>query len=176
MDTVPNPVPIPPEFYDELRSLAGRILGNRRHGTLAPTSLVHEAFLRLSHAGYVRGIALNDFFRLASRAMRTVLIDHVRRRRAIKRGPDAVRLPLDDVVFNYEERAIDLLALDNALAELEKIDPRLNQLIDLRFFCGLTESEAADVMGISSRTVRRDWRIAKAWLRQKIGSGDSHVG
>ncbi len=160
------------EVYDDLRGLAQRFLGQhgRRH-TLQPTALVHEAYLRLARYGHPAGIDRRGFYNLVAKAMRFVLIDHARRRDTQKRRATGHQVGLDDVVASYEERAIDLVALDDALARLETVDPRLTRVIELRFFCGTTLEETAEIMGLSARTVRREVSAAKVWLRHEISRG-----
>jgi RNA polymerase sigma factor (TIGR02999 family) len=112
------------------------------------------------------------FLRAAAAAMRRVLVDHARTRRALKRGGEARREALDETLLRYETSAIDLVAVDEALARLESFDPELAALVDLRFFGGLTEEETARALGVSSRTVRRGWRSAKLWLARELSLGE----
>lgn len=162
--------------YDELRAMARGQLRRQRPGqTLDTTALVHEAYLRLvAHDG----IAPQDrahFFSVASLAMRHILVDAARRRVAKKRGGDDVRIPLEELRLgpndepDAETRAIEVLAVDRALTSLSALNERLSKLVELRFFAGLTEEETAEVMGTSERTVRRDWRKARAYLFQALG-------
>ncbi len=162
------------EVYDELRELARRYLSReRRDHTLQPTALVHEAYLRMIKRK-VDGLDRAHFFWTAARAMRSVLVDHARRHLAAKRGGAGHRVALDDAVASYEERAVDLISLDDALEQLAKVDQRLTRVIDLRFFGGLTDEEAAAALGLSSRTIRREWRFARAWLHNRLGKGEPH--
>jgi RNA polymerase sigma factor (TIGR02999 family) len=106
--------------------------------------------------------------------MRSVLVDHARRRGAAKRRGPGHRVSLDEAVTSYEERAADLVSLDDALEQLAEVDPRMTRIIDLRFFGGLTEEESAAALGVSPRTIRREWRIARAWLHNRLGKGGPH--
>ena len=156
--------------YDELRGLAAHYLsGERRSHTLQPTALVHESFLRLLKGRNLDGLAGSHLLALSARAMRSVLVDHARRRGRMKRGGHAQRVRLDDVVDLYEERAIDLIALDEALTKLAEVDAQQATVIELRFFGGLSEEETAAMLGVSARTVGRVWRRARAWLRHALG-------
>lgn len=160
--------------YQELRVIARRQLRRRRPGqTITTTVLVHEAYLRLAdHGGGWRDRA--HFLAVAALAMRHVLVDAARRRTAKKRGGDEVRITFDELGPGGEERdadarAVEILAVDRALTALAALDERLSKLVELRFFAGLTEEEVAQVTGTSERTVRRDWRKARAYLYQAIG-------
>lgn len=159
--------------YERLRALARYFLGReRRDHTLQPTALAHEAFLRLPAGADESDPAHPRFLRAAAAAMRRVLVDHARTRRAAKRGGAGRREPLDDALLLYETNASDLVAVDEALARLERFDPELAALVDLRFFGGLTEEEAAAALGVSPRTARRAWRAAKLWLSRELSPGD----
>ena len=163
-------------IYDDLRDLAKQYLSRQpRDHTLQPTALVHEVYLRLGNNGRVNGLDEAEFFLVAARAMRSVLVDHARRRKALKRGGEAKRLPLDEAIASYTERSSDLLALDEALSRLAEIDPELARVIDLRFFGGMTECETAEVLGVSARTIRRSWRIARLWLYRALSEGGHRV-
>ncbi len=158
-----------PAAYDELRQIASRYLARERVGhTLQTTALVHEAYLRLLGRGDLGDGDRTHFLGTAARAMRLILVDHARRRNAAKRGGHAARVPLDDTLAMYEARCQDLIALDEALARLSQMDPQLGRVVELRFFGGLTEEEAASVLQVSPRTVRRSWRIAKMWLWSEL--------
>jgi len=160
----------PPPVYDDLRRLARSFLGGQQGGqTLQPTALVHEVYLRLLRHGPADRVAPPGFFALAARAMRSVIVDHARHRSRLKRGGGSVRVPLDDVVDLYEDRALDLIALDHALVKLGEVDEEQARVIELRFFGGLTEAETAEMLGVSPRTVSRIWRRARAWLRRELG-------
>jgi len=156
--------------YEKLRRLAAEYLRSERSDhTLQPTALLHEAFLcvlkRSDHAWRDEAHVIA----FAARAMRRILISYGRARARQKRGgPSAVRLPLDDVLDSYAERDLNLVAVDEALEELEIEDPRQAQIVELRFFAGLTADEIASTLKISRATVKRDWVTAKLWLRNRL--------
>ena len=152
-----------PLVYDALHAIAERQLRRERQGhTLTPTALVHEAWLRL--AGQRADLRdRTHFLAVASRVMRRVLVDHARRGLAGKRVPDA-RPTLDLAAASPDEWAVTMIALDDALEQLAAVEPRLVRVVEMRFFGGLTEEEAAEVLGVSARTVHRDWLRARAWL------------
>ena len=159
--------------YAELGRLAARQLrGERPAHTLQTTDLVHEAYLRL--AGQERADWKNrgQFFAVAAMAMRRILVDHARRRRAAKRGEGIEPSPLDAVVVGVES-SIDLVELDRALDKLEVIEPREARIVELRFFAGLSVPDVARSLGLSESTVERDWAMARAWLRRELGDGPS---
>ncbi|MFL6262949.1 MAG: sigma-70 family RNA polymerase sigma factor [Thermoanaerobaculia bacterium] len=164
--------------YDELRAMARRQLRNRRPGqTITTTALVHEAYLKLVDQGATWQDRAH-FFSVASLAMRQILVDSARRRVAKKRGGEDVRVTLDELHLGGKEpdaeaRAVEVLAVDRALTSLAALNERLSQLVELRFFGGLTEEETAEVMGTSERTVRRDWRKARAFLFQALGGAQA---
>jgi RNA polymerase sigma factor (TIGR02999 family) len=155
--------------YDDLRRLAAaHMRGQPRGHTLQPTALAHEAYLRLMGRG--RG-AWNDrrhFLRSAACAMRAVLVDLARERGAAKRGGGRMRITFDESVHGAPESSCDVLAIHDALARLASVDPQMSQVVELRFFGGLTAEEAADVMGVSLRTVFVLWDHARAWLYREI--------
>ena len=153
--------------YAELRRLAAVYLRQERRGhTLQPTALVHEVYLRLSREVQWRDKA--HFFSIAAPLMRQILVDYSRRRRAAKRGGDAERISIDQAVLPLIERAEDIVALDEALAALSKVDPQQARIVELRFFSGLGIEETASVLEISPSTVKREWNIAKAWLAREL--------
>lgn len=155
--------------YDELRRAAHYRLGRRRSGeTLSTTVLVHEAYVRLVDQSRAKWVDRAHFLAIASRAMRFVLIDHVRAAGAEKRGGGAERIPLELVQAAGGEPEPDLLALHEALERLTELSPRLGQLVEYRFFGGLTYDEIAEVTGLSVPTVKRDWTRARAWLFQEM--------
>ncbi|MGD2108103.1 MAG: ECF-type sigma factor [Phycisphaerae bacterium] len=162
-------------MYDELRSIAEHYMGGQKRGhTLQPTALVHEAFLRVLKHERTEQLSASELLGLAARAMRSVLVDHARRRGRQKRGGNATKVPLDNVVEMYEERAIDLIALDDALTRLAQIDTEQATVVELRFFGGLSEEETATLLGVSARTIGRVWRRARAWLRNEMGERNGH--
>ncbi|MBK7403101.1 MAG: sigma-70 family RNA polymerase sigma factor [Phycisphaerales bacterium] len=154
--------------YEALRGLAAAFLRHERADhTLQPTALVHEAYLKLDHAGDWK--SETHFQAVAANAMRQILVDHARARATQKRGGDWVRVTLSAGVASEAGPDIDLLALDEALRELAKLDPRKARVVELRFFGGLTCAESAEEIGISPKTAEADWYFARAWLREKLG-------
>ena len=164
-----------PLVYDELRRLARRHLARERGESLQPTALVHEAYLRLLDQRSVNWQNRAHFFAIAARLMRRILIDHARRRVAERRGGGAVHVPLDDAGQVSLERSGELLALDEALDELATVDARKSQVVELRFFGGLSVQETAAALGVSEVTVIRDWSTARAWLHRSITGSTSDV-
>ena len=162
-----------PVVYEELRRQASRYLARERPDhTLQPTALVNEAYLRLAEQRRVRWEHRGQFFAVAATVMRRLLVDHARQHGASKRGA-ACTIPLDDgeVIAIAPTPDVDVLALNDALTELAEIDPLRMRLIELRFFAGLTTEEAADALGVSSATVTRGWRLARAWLHARLTGG-----
>jgi RNA polymerase sigma factor (TIGR02999 family) len=164
------PARLIPLVYDELRRLAARYLSRERSDhTLQATALVNEAYLRLVDQTRVNYQSRAHFYGVAAQVMRHILVDHARARAADKRGGAAVRLSLEDVVeILPEQRAADLVALDEALNALAKFDKRKSQVVELRFFGGLQEEEIAAYLGVSVRTVLRDWKMARLWLYREL--------
>jgi RNA polymerase sigma factor (TIGR02999 family) len=175
-----------PLVYEELRTMAARHLRMERPShTLQRTALVHEAFLRLVDQKRVDWRSRSQFFSIASQIMRRVLVDHARKRLSHKRGEGVVPLRLDDVevpdgdagqddldaLLVTGDARVDLDAIDRALKDLELMDPRLGKLVELRFFGGLSIEDTADVLGVSSATVKREWMSARAWLQVELGAG-----
>jgi RNA polymerase sigma factor (TIGR02999 family) len=155
--------------YDELRRLAHYHLRNERSGhTLQSTALVHEAYFRLIGQELPKWEGRTHFFAIAAQLMRQVLVDYARRRRASKRGSGACLVTLDDAVALPQRKDLDVIALDDALQALAEIDPRQSQVVELRFFAGLSLEETSEVMGIATATVQRDWTAARAWLHREI--------
>jgi len=158
-----------PVVYQELRRLAGHILRSERPDhTLQATALVNEAYLRLVGAESVNWHNRAHFFGAAARAIRRILIDHARSKARLKRGGDQARAPLDEMLIVSPERDERLLELNDALTRLAEAAPQKARVVELRFFGGLTEEEAAEVLGVSTRTVTRDWRFARAWLHSEM--------
>ena len=158
-----------PFVYDELRRVAHRQLGRERPGhTLSTTALVHEAYLRLVDQTRARWVDRAHFFAVASGVMRRILVDYARRFRAAKRGGDAQRVDLDLAEVSLDQRSEMLIDLDEALGRLAELNPRLSQVVEYRFFGGMTEEETAEALGVTDRTVRRDWIKAKAWLSREL--------
>ena len=156
-------------IYQELHRLAVYHMGSERsEHSLQPTALIHEAYLHLVNRSTRNWQNRNHFLAVASHQMRCILIEHARSRRAAKRGGAGQRLDLDEVLLFTPERSDDLLAVDEALGRLAEWDPRQSKIVELRFFAGLTEEEVGEVMELSVRTVRREWRVAKAWLYSEL--------
>ena len=165
-----------PLVYDELRG-AARIQLRRRPGqTLNTTALAHEAYLKLVDQKQSRWRDRGHFMAVAALAMRHILVDTARRRMTRKRGGDEVRVTLDDQVPGGGDRAIEILALDQALTALGELNQRLVKLVELRFFAGLTVEETAEAMEISERTVKRDWRKARAFLYRTLNEESDERG
>jgi RNA polymerase sigma factor (TIGR02999 family) len=143
---------------------------------LQPTALVHEAYLKLVDQTRVDWQNRAHFFGVAAQLMRRILVDHARRHRASKRGGFQQKLTLDEAVDYSQPRDLDLVALDDALNALAQMDARQSQIVELRFFGGLTIEETAEALGVSPATVKVDWSMAKAWLRREIGRGDDEDG
>jgi RNA polymerase sigma factor (TIGR02999 family) len=159
-----------PIIYTECRRIAARQLAlERRDHSLDPTALVHELYLRLVDQRRASWENRAQFFGVAARLMRRVLVDHARARHAEKRGGDAVFVSLDAAADTPDDSQVaDVLAIDEALERLAAHDPEQVQIVELRYFAGLTVEETARVVGRSSRTVKREWRLAKAWLYQEL--------
>ncbi len=181
-----------PQIYEELRRVARNHFRNERADhTLQSTALVNEAFLRLSEQHDVKWESRAHFFRLASQVMRHVLVDHARARNAEKRGGDVAFTSLDQTAVNYHEHCarhlyldggattesvkveMDFMALEDALGRLRELSERQAQVVDLRFFGGLSIEETADVMGISTATVKREWTMARLFLKRELETGAS---
>lgn len=162
-----------PLVYDELRRLAQLYLSHERPGhTLSSTALVHEAYLRMVQQKDVTWQNRAHFFGVAARMMRRILVDHARRHGYAKRGGGAMTLSLDETIAAAPEREINLVALDDALDTLAKLDERQSRMVELRFFGGLSIEETSEVLGVSAPTVKREWASARAWLYREI-SGSS---
>ena len=165
-----------PLVYDELRRLAARYLRQERLGhTLQSTALVHEAYLKLVGQNNVRWQNRAHFFGIAAQMIRRILVDYARARRADKRGAGAEKLSLDEAIALPGGPDLDLVALDDALEGLAKIDERQSRLVELRFFAGLTLEETAEVLQMSLATAKRDWVSAKAWLSREIRRQSAHA-
>ena len=161
-----------PLVYEELRRLARHYLKQEKQNhTLSSTALVHEAYLRLVSQKDVTWQNRAHFFGVASQMMRRILVDHARRRGYAKRGGGAMTLALDEAVSTPQRREIDLVALDDALDSLAKLDQRQSRMVELRFFGGLSIEETSQVLGVSAPTVKREWASARAWLYREISRG-----
>jgi RNA polymerase sigma-70 factor (ECF subfamily) len=164
-----------PLVYDEIRRIAHRYVQREREGhTLQTTALVNEAYLRLAGKQQINWQNRAHFFAVTAQVMRHILIDYARRRHYVKHGGEAQRIAFDEALATEEAvlmtkpRAVELLALDEALNELAKFDPRKSRVVELRYFGGLSLDETAEVLEVSPMTVRRDWRVAKAWLFKRM--------
>jgi RNA polymerase sigma factor (TIGR02999 family) len=164
-----------PLVYAELRRLAASYLRRERTDhTLQPTALVHEAYLRLVEQKNVQWQDKSHFFAITAQLMRRILVDHARGHLADKRGSGAPKVPLTEAIVMSQERPAELLALDESLSRLASLDVQQARVVELRIFAGLTVEETAEVLSISPATVKRDWRMAKAWLLQDAKSGGAH--
>ena len=157
-----------PIVYSELRRVASARLSHEGSHTLQTTALVHEVYLRLVDLDRMALQNRTHFFAMAARLMREILVDHARRRNALKRGGDVTVLGLDAVDPGVENKVVEVLALDEALTELASLDTRAGRVVELRFFAGLSIAETADALDVSPATVERDWTVAKAWLLQRL--------
>jgi RNA polymerase sigma-70 factor (ECF subfamily) len=163
-----------PVIYDELRRLARYHLARQRPDhTLQSTALVHEAYVRLAGHEWARWQNRHHFYGVAARLMRQILVDHARRHRAAKRGGSGLNLTLDEAVALPQQRDVDVIALDDALTDLAALDPRQSQIVELRFFGGLSIEETSQVLGISPATVKREWATARTWLFGELNRGRS---
>ncbi len=166
-----------PLVHEELRRLAKRYMrrerGQRPGHTLQTTALVNEAYLRLIDASQVQWQNRAHFFAISARLMRRILVDYARAHTSVKRGGEVQQVSLEEVGVYRKERAADLVALDDALDALTRIDERKSQVVELRFFSGLSLEETAEVLKVSTDTVMRDWRLAKAWLLRELSGEKS---
>ena len=163
-----------PVLYGELRALAGSFFNNERPDhTLQPTALVHEVYLKLikqSEGGWANR---TQFIAMAATAMRRILTDHARGRRAAKRGGNWHRVTLDKASAPFRDRDVDVIDLDEALTKLAELDKRKCRVVELRFFGGLTNEQVAKVLGVSRKTIVDDWTVARLWLRRELGQGNN---
>jgi RNA polymerase sigma-70 factor (ECF subfamily) len=158
-----------PMVYQELRRIAGSYMRRERADhTLQATALVHEAYLQLVDQTRVDWKNRAHFFGVAAQLMRRILVEHARSHHAQKRGGDASKLALEEVINYFPQKEMTLVSLDDALHELERMDPRQSRIVELRFFGGLTTEEVSEVMGISTATIEREWRAARAWLHSQL--------
>src|SRR5438105_3324741 len=159
-----------PLLYEELRRLARRhMVGQRQGHTLQTADLVSEAYLRLVNVKETAWKNRVHFFAVASRAMRSVLVDYARRRGYAKRGGNPVRVSLSEADQRSEEKSAEVIAVDEALSGLAALDPRKSRIVELRYFGGLSVEETAGLLGLSARTIKREWRWARAWLHRELG-------
>jgi RNA polymerase sigma factor (TIGR02999 family) len=158
-----------PLVYEELRRQAQRYLRRETPGhTLQTTALVHEAYLRLVDQRTARWESRAQFFGIAAQLMRRILVDHARSHHAAKRGGSAIQVPLDEETAAAQEGDVDLIALDDALNRLAQLDERQAKVVELRYFTGLGIDETAEALGISPATVKREWTMARAWLKREL--------
>jgi len=163
-------------IYPELRRIARQHLTRRAAGhTLESAALANEAYIKLIRAGGIRCENRVHFLALCAQIIRRILVDHARKRGYAKRGGTAERVPLDEALLGAQGRGIDIQALDDTLESLAKIDGRKARVVELRYFGGLSVEETADFLGISSETVKRDWKIAKAWLFAALTGEQNHT-
>ena len=163
-----------PLVYDELRRLARNYLQRERPDhTLQATGLVHEAYLRLVDQRTTTWQNRAHFFGVAAQLMRRILVDHARRHRTDKRGGEWTKVQFDEALAPSVSRSLDVIALDDALQDLAKLNPQHSQIVELRFFGGMNTEEVAEVLDVSPRTVQREWRMARAWLRRQISTDES---
>lgn len=166
-----------PAIYAELRRAAhGQLARRRRGGTLNTTALVNEAYLKLIDQSRAEWNDREHFVAAAATAMRHILIDYFRAKKAQKRGGDLRQTVLDDAKLGVEVRQIDVIALGEAMEQLAELDERQMRVVDLRFFVDLSEAEVAEILGISPRTVRREWRMARAFLHDVLSTADESTG
>ena len=159
-----------PLVYSELRAIAHRQFRGRRDGTLQSTAIVHEAYLKLARHSRLAVEDRHHFFALAAKVMRQLIVDYARKRVASKRGGQLAMVAVDDVDVPAATRAADIVAVDHALDRLAQLDESLSRLVELRFFAGLSVEETADVLRCSPRTVKRDWRKARALIQAELTS------
>ena len=163
-----------PLVYDEMRKIARRYMSRQRPDhTLQATALVNEAYLRLIDSSKVQWQNRAHFYAISAQLMRRILVDFARARTNQKRGGGAQKVVLDEALTITSEPGADLIALDDALNELAKLDRRQSQIVELRYFGGLSEDETAEILDISARTVRRDWSLARAWLYRQLNQEES---
>ena len=164
-----------PQIYEELRRLASRYFqGERADHTLQTTALVHEAYVRLVDQKQVEWNNRNHFFGVAAQMMRRILVDHARKHYAFKRGRLFTRISLDEAAVFSRGQPQELLVVDELLTRFASVDPEGSRMIELRFFAGFTLEETAEVMGLSTAKVRREWTVARAWFRREIGKLPQH--
>ncbi|HEX8368281.1 MAG TPA: sigma-70 family RNA polymerase sigma factor [Pyrinomonadaceae bacterium] len=160
-----------PIVYDELRRLAKRYMRRQNPDhTLQTTALVNEAYLRLIDSSRVRWQDRTHFFAISAQLMRRILVDSARAKNSLKRGGEQIQITLDERIEAPFEKETNLVALDEALQKLAKLSERQSQIVELRYFGGLSEEEIAETMKISTRTVRRDWSLARAWLYRELSN------
>jgi RNA polymerase sigma factor (TIGR02999 family) len=170
MPEKPSSPELSQQVYEQLRAIARHRLASERTGhTLQPTALVHEAWLKLSNRASLAEADRGQFLVAAAEAMRRILIDHARTKGRVKRGGQVRRLPLDVAQLADEADPVEIVALDDAIRRFEQVDPQAASVVKLRFFAGLSVEETAETLGVSDRTVKRDWQFARAWLFSQLG-------
>ena len=163
--------------YPELRRIARHHLGHQAPDhTLQSAAVANEAYLRLVGARGLRYKNRGHFFAVCAQIIRRILVDHARKRQYAKRGGEAPHLPLDETLLGTRARGVEMLALDEALASLSKVDPRKGRVVELRFFGGLSVEETAEVLRVSPETVLRDWKMAKTWLFRELNRTGNRLG
>lgn len=166
-----------PLVYDELRRLASSYMRRERSDhTLQSTALVHEAYMRMVEQRNVPWQTRAHFFAVAAQVMRHILVDYARGARRAKRGSGIRCIPLEEVALFSEERAEELIAINTALDQLKAMDPRMSQVFEMRYFGGMSAEEVAEALQVSTATVARDWRMAKAWLRREVANEAKNEG
>jgi len=161
------------ETYEHMRRLAASYLQLESSTvTLSPTVLVHEAYVKLSRQASDKYQSRGHFLAIAATMMRRILVDHARARHRIKRGGERVRVVFDEDATIAPSRDSDVLALDEVLEELQKLDARQSHIVEMRFFGGMTVPEVADVLGLSTRTIENEWKMCRAWLRKRLDADD----
>jgi RNA polymerase sigma factor (TIGR02999 family) len=164
-----------PVVYNDLHRLAQRYMADERPGhTLQPTALVHEAYVRLLESAQPSWQSRAHFFAVCARMMRHILVDWARSRQSLKRGSNVPPLELEEALAITGKPGTDLVAIDDALTALAAVDARKSQIVELRFFAGLSVKETAEVVQVSEETVLRDWKLAKSWLRRELSREPSH--
>jgi RNA polymerase sigma factor (TIGR02999 family) len=165
-----------PLVYDELRRIAdSHFRRERADHTLQPTALINEVYLRLIGENSITWQSRAHFLGVAAHLMRFILIDHARARKASKRGGEAERVMLDEAIGFFKQKDLDLIALDAALGKLAGMDERQAQIVELKFFGGLSIEEIAEVTGVSPATVKREWSMAKAWLHKELSGHEQRI-
>ena len=162
-------------LYPEFRRIARKYLIRRTGDSLESAVLANEVYLKLARAGTIRCEDRTHFLALCAQMIRHILVDHARRRSSARRGGDAVRVPLDEVLDARETGGIELIALDSALRSLAEIDGRKSRIVELRYFGGLSVEETAEILEVSVETAKRDWKIARAWLYNELAGKQEPV-
>jgi len=157
-------------LYPEFRRIARRYLARRTGDSLESAALANEVYLKLTSAGKIRCEDRTHFLAVCAQMIRHTLVDHARRRSSNKRGGDALRVPLDEVLLQVETGGIEVVALDSALRSLAEIDARKSRVVELRYFGGLSLEETAEILGVSVETAKRDWKMARAWLYTQLAA------